>query len=116
SQGKDRWMELKEGADERHDGSTQIKDGNNQVKDCWTGLTDGTIQIDDGLLQVVDGSAELKEGLMGGAEQAGALDPNEANIAMFAQPVEQTRSEEHTSELQSRFDLVCRLLLEKKNK
>src|SRR5207249_6702197 len=27
-----------------------------------------------------------------------------------------TRSEEHTSELQSRFDLVCRLLLEKKKK
>src|SRR5207247_8872717 len=26
------------------------------------------------------------------------------------------RSEEHTSELQSRVDLVCRLLLEKKNK
>src|SRR5438067_3053096 len=33
------------------------------------------------------------------------------------QSVEQSvvRSEEHTSELQSRFDLVCRLLLEKKN-
>src|SRR5699024_11420532 len=27
---------------------------------------------------------------------------------------ERYRSEEHTSELQSRFDLVCRLLLEKK--
>src|SRR5437773_5453083 len=27
-----------------------------------------------------------------------------------------TRSEEHTSELQSHHDLVCRLLLEKKNK
>src|SRR5207248_11171216 len=27
-----------------------------------------------------------------------------------------TRSEEHTSELQSPYDLVCRLLLEKKNK
>src|SRR5699024_11930170 len=27
---------------------------------------------------------------------------------------ENIRSEEHTSELQSRFDLVCRLLLEKK--
>src|SRR5207302_9061682 len=26
-----------------------------------------------------------------------------------------SRSEEHTSEFQSRFDLVCRLLLEKKN-
>src|SRR5438067_3931249 len=29
-------------------------------------------------------------------------------------PEQQLRSEEHTSELQSRFDLVCRLLLEKK--
>src|SRR5438067_9910625 len=28
--------------------------------------------------------------------------------------VHRRRSEEHTSELQSRFDLVCRLLLEKK--
>src|SRR5699024_12621638 len=28
--------------------------------------------------------------------------------------LEKERSEEHTSELQSRFDLVCRLLLEKK--
>src|SRR5437868_12091906 len=32
-------------------------------------------------------------------------------IAIF-----QCRSEEHTSELQSRFDLVCRLLLEKKKR
>src|SRR5437868_10348627 len=31
-------------------------------------------------------------------------------------PLKTTRSEEHTSELQSRFDLVCRLLLEKKKK
>src|SRR2546421_973528 len=30
--------------------------------------------------------------------------------------VEEIRSEEHTSELQSRSDLVCRLLLEKKKK
>src|SRR5699024_11558127 len=28
--------------------------------------------------------------------------------------LDRVRSEEHTSELQSRFDLVCRLLLEKK--
>src|SRR2546422_6347119 len=31
-----------------------------------------------------------------------------------AQPLEHPRSEEHTSELQSRLHLVCRLLLEKK--
>src|SRR5699024_11272628 len=35
-----------------------------------------------------------------------------ASSATFRGPA---RSEEHTSELQSRFDLVCRLLLEKKN-
>src|SRR3989440_9350928 len=32
------------------------------------------------------------------------------------QPKDSERSEEHTSELQSRSDLVCRLLLEKKKK
>src|SRR5690606_39656953 len=31
-------------------------------------------------------------------------------------PAASTRSEEHTSELQSRENLVCRLLLEKKNR
>src|SRR5438067_10308266 len=34
----------------------------------------------------------------------------------IAELVGSVRSEEHTSELQSRFDLVCRLLLEKKKK
>src|SRR5207248_11194358 len=33
-----------------------------------------------------------------------------------AQPHRARRSEEHTSELQSPYDLVCRLLLEKKKK
>src|SRR5690349_23592526 len=33
-----------------------------------------------------------------------------------ARIISQVRSEEHTSELQSRRDLVCRLLLEKKKK
>src|SRR5207249_10073943 len=34
-------------------------------------------------------------------------------VRQMLRQVRQTRSEEHTSELQSRFDLVCRLLLEK---
>src|SRR2546422_5518419 len=38
-------------------------------------------------------------------------------VTMFAlQVVREMRSEEHTSELQSRLHLVCRLLLEKKKK
>src|SRR5438067_5804991 len=35
---------------------------------------------------------------------------------VHARDADISRSEEHTSELQSRFDLVCRLLLEKKKK
>src|SRR5699024_12275700 len=37
----------------------------------------------------------------------------ESHVSVTA-PFRLRRSEEHTSELQSRFDLVCRLLLEKK--
>src|SRR5690349_24251010 len=45
-------------------------------------------------------------------EAGGALD-----LVYYAGNVDQDpRSEEHTSELQSRRDLVCRLLLEKKNR
>src|SRR2546422_6628711 len=36
--------------------------------------------------------------------------------ALGIRTIEQRRSEEHTSELQSRLHLVCRLLLEKKKK
>src|SRR5216683_7472662 len=38
------------------------------------------------------------------------------SIAACAELQREARSEEHTSELQSRSDLVCRLLLEKKKK
>src|SRR2546421_8612485 len=38
------------------------------------------------------------------------------STAIVSGLVAQMRSEEHTSELQSRSDLVCRLLLEKKKK
>src|SRR5690606_41698313 len=37
-----------------------------------------------------------------------------ALLALLASPIASLRSEEHTSELQSRENLVCRLLLEKK--
>src|SRR5699024_11511420 len=37
-----------------------------------------------------------------------------AELDQLIEALKTARSEEHTSELQSRFDLVCRLLLEKK--
>src|SRR5699024_12744918 len=45
---------------------------------------------------------------------AGAHDDAGAHVGDVAGLQPGIRSEEHTSELQSRFDLVCRLLLEKK--
>src|SRR5204862_8201721 len=39
---------------------------------------------------------------------------SESGPAFQIKPLDDARSEEHTSELQSRRDLVCRLLLEKK--
>src|SRR5262249_58997335 len=42
--------------------------------------------------------------------------PSRAPLAAVAWAGKVTRSEEHTSELQSLTNLVCRLLLEKKNK
>src|SRR5437868_10690237 len=41
---------------------------------------------------------------------------NSPGAARCSPSADAIRSEEHTSELQSRFDLVCRLLLEKKKK
>src|SRR5204863_7839849 len=46
---------------------------------------------------------------------AGGIDPRTATLPIgHPLPNAAVRSEEHTSELQSRRDLVCRLLLEKK--
>src|SRR2546430_5878141 len=42
--------------------------------------------------------------------------PESVLSGVVASPVNRRRSEEHTSELQSQSNLVCRLLLEKKKK
>src|SRR3989440_9634428 len=49
-------------------------------------------------------------------EVARSADPPMTSGNLAASALSTLRSEEHTSELQSRSDIVCRLLLEKKNK
>src|SRR2546427_9482594 len=49
-------------------------------------------------------------------ESVEKVDGMSAVVGHFADVFEPTRSEEHTSELQSQSNLVCRLLLEKKKK
>src|SRR5438094_5643971 len=44
------------------------------------------------------------------------VDGHETGFRALPADRQQVRSEEHTSELQSPYDLVCRLLLEKKKK
>ena len=58
------------------------------------------IDVDDWAREDLLGIGSLADGSFGGATQFPGADPS--------------RSEEHTSELQSHHDLVCRLLLEKK--
>src|SRR3989475_1701917 len=56
---------------------------------------------------ILDATAELLRAL----QDANGFQPEEVESAIFT-----SRSEEHTSELQSQSNLVCRLLLEKKKK
>src|SRR2546421_3502292 len=53
---------------------------------------------------------------LGAAEHVEGLRDLQRELARRGEHERARRSEEHTSELQSRSDLVCRLLLEKKKK
>src|SRR5690349_22418943 len=64
-----------------------------------------TLSLHDALPICSDGVDNDGDGLIDAADPGCHSDGNANN----------PRSEEHTSELQSRRDLVCRLLLEKKN-
>src|SRR2546422_3125053 len=62
-------------------------------------------------------SSSRKSGLTGGLASAAHATPSTAiESSPSTESVTRARSEEHTSELQSRLHLVCRLLLEKKKK
>src|SRR5699024_11486469 len=70
-------------------------------------------------LVLVTTAATYKQAEVTGNDVADAVVIAAMVSRLAGQPIElrqpaQARSEEHTSELQSRFDLVCRLLLEKK--
>src|SRR5690554_7170480 len=51
---------------------------------------------------------------LGGNPEFGGMGMPKTLVAQFEEMMQGARSEEHTSELQSRPHLVCRLLLEKK--
>src|SRR5207248_11112128 len=68
-------------------------------------------------LRVANGrvAASAAAALAGAGVLAGCWSAQAGEAGRAAPPARAARSEEHTSELQSPYDLVCRLLLEKKN-
>src|SRR5438034_2740224 len=63
-----------------------------------------------------DGDGRAHELREGGDVEDGVEGHRDLVRDQAARPIGALRSEEHTSELQSHSDLVCRLLLEKKKK
>src|SRR5207249_10649873 len=67
------------------------------------------VEFRDGTFRVVGTNRQVRFAEVARAAHLGH------NLPDGVEPgLQESRSEEHTSELQSRFDLVCRLLLEKK--
>src|SRR5206468_9000704 len=74
-------------------------------------------QINIGGLYFLGGASPTKRQwlLMGDLLHSAEISQFEYPTRRLREVISDIRSEEHTSELQSRSDLVCRLLLEKKN-
>src|SRR5207249_5976000 len=108
--------------------STTHNDDGTDKSEIWheAMLLPGNLRIDIG--PPADGNGMLvANGALTSFQNGKASDPHPfvhmllvLGFDVYRQPTQATvdqvkgRSEEHTSELQSRFDLVCRLLLEKK--
>src|SRR5438105_10814441 len=71
-------------------------------------LERATLGVQEGLAEPARDAQQLHAVLVADPERHGISDEHRMKLLRIA------RSEEHTSELQSRVDLVCRLLLEKK--
>src|SRR5688500_20272743 len=72
-----------------------------------------TLSLHDALPIFVAGAVDVQSGVHGGGR---AQTEGEGDVRHRGRRNPRRRSEEHTSELQSPCNLVCRLLLEKKNR
>src|SRR3989449_4545926 len=82
------------------------------IQGYWPKVIAFLIFIAASASDVVDGYLARRRNQV--SELGQLLDPIADKLLLFATLI--PRSEEHTSELQSRLHLVCRLLLEKKKK
>src|SRR2546427_1728169 len=68
------------------------------------------------LFRSIRAGADLRRAILNGRNDAGTRGQLTFDGSVLGDPLADFRSEEHTSELQSQSNLVCRLLLEKKKK
>src|SRR6267143_4800705 len=83
---------------------------------AWRKWHDRIAIFTRGATEAILETAHLRPGLRVLDLASGVGDPALSIAAKVKPSGRVTRSEEHTSELQSQFHLVCRLLLETKNK
>src|SRR5438067_8323796 len=96
-------------------GSPSFHRCNSAVTVCWT---DGSLIADPPASHRHQPSAFQPEDAVALSREPRIMRRDhgrQSEIAVRLAQQRVQRSEEHTSELQSRFELVCRLLLEKKN-
>src|SRR2546422_9906586 len=74
-----------------------------------------TLSLHDAL-PILDLVIPARDQLLPDRRSLGLVDAPQVQLFTIGDMKENVRSEEHTSELQSRLHLVCRLLLEKKKK
>src|SRR5256886_3293345 len=77
---------------------------------AWTGIAKAWLWLADAYLPPLEAYPKVRDA----AVRALQLNDEEAEAHVYLAESKRIRSEEHTSELQSQSNLVCRLLLEKK--
>ncbi|WP_332645556.1 YhgE/Pip domain-containing protein [Lysinibacillus sp. 54212] len=82
------WTKIDNAVSSLKTGLTQISDGNQTVATGWDTMTTGVTKLNNGAEQLKSGSEQLATGLSDGATQVNGIKVSDANIAMFASPVQ----------------------------
>ncbi len=77
-------------------GSGRLTDGAGQIADGAGALAEGSQTLGNGLTKLQDGSEILQSSMADGAKEVNEMPDGDANVEMFASPVEAEKSEQST--------------------
>lgn len=78
------------------EGSGQLTEGAGQIADGSEALEEGSKTLGSGLAQLQDGAGTLQSSIADGAEEVNEIQDGDANVDMFASPIEAEKSEQTT--------------------